>query len=168
MGRIGVEVERRHYPARKRADFRPVLHHENNRDASTENCAEERHPTHARSGSTIDWRDFDWSDCQRRVRSLQLRIVKAWQEGKRRKAKALQRMLTRSLSGKALAVRRVTENQGKRTPGVDHELWSTPEAKSQAVLSLTRCSYKPRPLRRVYIPKSNGKMRPLGIPTVSA
>jgi RNA-directed DNA polymerase len=166
MGRIGVEVKRRHHPARKRADFRPVLHHENNRDASTENCAEERHPTHARSSSTIDWRDFDWSDCQRRVRSLQLRIVKAWQEGRRRKAKALQRMLTRSLSGKALAVRRVTENQGKRTPGVDHELWSTPEAKSQAVLSLTRRSYKPRPLRRVYIPKSNGKMRPLGIPTM--
>jgi RNA-directed DNA polymerase len=44
-------------------------------------------------------------------------------------------MLSRSLSGKALAVRRVTENQGKRTPGVDHKLWSTPEAKSQAVLS---------------------------------
>jgi RNA-directed DNA polymerase len=56
-------------------------------------------------------------------------------EGRRRKAKALQRMLSRSLSGKALAVRRVTENQGKRTPGVDHKLWSTPEAKSQAVLS---------------------------------
>jgi RNA-directed DNA polymerase len=166
MGRIGVEVERRHHPARKRADFRSVLHHENNRDASTENCAEERHPTCARSGSTIDWRDLDWSDCQRRVRSLQLRIVKAWQEGRRRKAKALQRMLTRSLSGKALAVRRVTENQGKRTPGVDHELWSTPEAKSQAVLSLKRRNYKPRPLRRVYIPKSNAKMRPLGIPTM--
>jgi RNA-directed DNA polymerase len=56
-------------------------------------------------------------------------------EGRRRKAKALQRMLSRSLSGKALAVRRVTGNQGKRTPGVDHELWSTPETKSQAVLS---------------------------------
>src|SRR5712692_1593236 len=166
--RIGVEVERRYHPARKRADFRLVPHHENNRDASTENRAEERHPTHARSGSAFDWRDIDWSDCQRRVRSLQLRIVKAWQENRRRKAKALQRMLTRSLSGKALAVRRVTENQGKRTPGVDHELWSTPEAKSKAVLSLRRRGYNPRPLRRVYIPKSNGKMRPLGIPTVSA
>jgi len=97
---------------------------------------------------------------------LQLRIVKAWQEGRRRKAKALQRMLARSMSGKALAVRRVTENQGKRTPGVDHELWSTPEAKSKAVLSLRRRGYQPRPLRRVYIPKSNGKMRPLGIPTM--
>src|SRR5713101_1472214 len=166
MGRIGVEVERRHHPARKRADFRLVPHHENNRDASTGNCAEERHPTHARSGSAFDWRGTDWSDCQRRVRSLQLRIVKAWQEGRRRKAKALQRMLARSMSGKALAVRRVTENQGKRTPGVDHELWSTPEAKSKAVLSLRRRGYQPRPLRRVYIPKSNGKMRPLGIPTM--
>jgi RNA-directed DNA polymerase len=166
MGRIGIEVERQHHPARKRADFRLVPHHENNRDASTGNCAEERQPTHARPGSAFDWRGTDWSDCQRRVRSLQLRIVKAWQEGRRRKAKALQRMLVRSRSGKALAVRRVTENQGKRTPGVDHELWSTPEAKSKAVLSLRRRGYQPRPLRRVYIPKRNGKMRPLGIPTM--
>jgi RNA-directed DNA polymerase len=167
MGRIGVEVvERRHHPARKRADFRLVLHHENDCDTSTENCAEERPSTHARSGSTFDWRDTNWSDCQRRVRSLQSRIVKAWQEGRRRKARALQRLLVRSLSGKALAVRRVTENQGRRTPGVDHEIWSTPEAKSQAVLSLRGRGYQPRPLRRVYIPKNNGKMRPLGIPTM--
>jgi RNA-directed DNA polymerase len=95
-----------------------------------------------------------------------LRIVKAWQEGRRRKVRALQRMLTRSLSGKALAVRRVTENQGKRTAGVDGLTWSTPDAKSAAVLSLKRRGYQPRPLRRVYIPKSNGKMRPLGIPTM--
>src|SRR6202140_2104309 len=157
MGRTGVEeVERRHHPTRKRADFRTVLLHENNCDASTESCAEERLRAHARSGSTFDWRDTNWSGCHRRVRSLQVRIVKAWQEGSRRKAKALQRLLIRSLSGKALAVRRVTENQGKRTPGVDHELWSPPEAKSQTVLSLKRRGYKPRPLRRVYIPKSNG------------
>src|SRR5712691_12672167 len=125
VGRIGVEVTSRHHPARKRADFRQVPQHENGCDISTENRAEERLTTHAHSGSTFDWRDTNWSDCHRRVRSLQLRIVKAWQEGRRRKAKALQRMLVRSLSGKALAVRRVTENQGKRTPGVDHELWST-------------------------------------------
>jgi len=75
-------------------------------------------------------------------------------------------MLTRSLSGKALAVKRVTENQGKKTPGVDGETWSTPETKSRAMLSLTRRRYQPRPLKRVYIPKSNGKMRPLGIPTM--
>ena len=146
MGRTGVEeVERRHHPTRKRADFRMVLLHENNCDASTENCAEERQTAHARSGSTFDWRDTNWSDCHRRVRSLQTRIVKAWQEGRRRKVKALQRMLVRSLSGKALAVKRVTENQGKRTPGVDGTTWSTPELKSQAVLSLKQREYQPRP-----------------------
>ena len=93
-GRTGVEeVERRHHPTRKRADFRTVLLHENNCDASTENCAEERQSTHAHSGSTFAWRDTNWSDCHRRVRSLQLRIVKAWQEGRRRKVRALQGML---------------------------------------------------------------------------
>jgi RNA-directed DNA polymerase len=80
--------------------------------------------------------------------------------------KALQHLLTHSFAAKALAVKRVTENQGKRTPGVDGQTWSTPQAKSQAVLSLTRRGYKPLPLKRVYIPKSNGKMRPLGIPMV--
>jgi hypothetical protein len=168
MGRTGVEeVERRHHPTRKRADFRTVLLHENNCDASTESRAEERLRAHARSGSTFDWRDTNWSDChRRRVKSLQTRIVKAWQEGRRRKAKALQRLLIRSLSGKALAVKRVTENQGKWTPGVDGAIWSTPDTKSEAVLSLGKRGYKPRPLRRVYIPKSSGRMRPLGIPTM--
>src|SRR3546814_2551194 len=55
---------------------------------------------------------------------------------------------------------------GKRTPGVDGITWSTPEAKSQAVQSLRRHGYKPMPLKRIYIPKSNGKLRPLGIPTI--
>jgi RNA-directed DNA polymerase len=80
--------------------------------------------------------------------------------------KSLQWLLTHSFSGKALAVRRVTENQGKKTPGVDGITWSTPEAKSQAMLSLKRRGYRSLPLRRVHIPKANGKMRPLGIPTM--
>lgn len=80
--------------------------------------------------------------------------------------KALQRMLTRSFAAKALAVKRVTENRGKKTPGVDRELWSTPEAKWRAIGRLTRTGYRPKPLRRVYIPKANGKRRPLGIPTM--
>jgi hypothetical protein len=76
-GRTGVEeVERRHHPTRKRADLRTVLLHENNCDASTESCAEERLRAHARSGSTFDWRDTNWSDCHRRVRSLQVLIVR--------------------------------------------------------------------------------------------
>src|SRR3984957_15106525 len=83
------------------------------------------------------------------------------------KVRALQRLLTHSYSGKVLAVRRVTENQGKKTPGVDRVIWDTPEKKMQAVHELKRWGYQPQPLRRVYIPKSDGKtMRPLGIPTM--
>jgi hypothetical protein len=81
--------------------------------------------------------------------------------------RALQRLLTHSYSGKVVAVRRVTENTGKKTPGVDQEIWDTPEKKIQAVQALKRRGYQPQPLRRVYIPKSDGKtMRPLGIPTM--
>ena len=80
--------------------------------------------------------------------------------------RALQHLLTHSYSAKVLAVRRVTENAGKKTPGVDQEIWDTPEKKTQAVHELRRRGYQPQPLRRVYIPKSDGKtMRPLGIPT---
>jgi RNA-directed DNA polymerase len=102
------------------------------------------------------------------VRRLQARIVKATQEGKWGKVKALQHLLTHSFSGKALAVKRVTENQGKRTPGVDGEIWNTPAKKAKAIYSLKQRGYRPLPLRRIYIPKSNGKKkRPLGIPTMT-
>jgi RNA-directed DNA polymerase len=120
----------------------------------------------AASGLDVDWHGIDWAQCHRQVRRLQARIVKATREGRWGKVNALQWLLTHSFSGKALAVKRVTENQGKKTPGVDGETWSTPEAKSHALLSLKRRGYQPLPLRRVYIPKSNGKMRPLGIPTM--
>jgi RNA-directed DNA polymerase len=79
---------------------------------------------------------------------------------------ALQHLLTHSFSGKALAVRRVTENQGKNTPGIDKVLWKDPESKRMAIHQMQRRGYKALPLRRVYIPKSNGKKRPLGIPTM--
>lgn len=112
----------------------------------------------------VDWNQIDWSRCHANVRRLQARIVKATQEGRWGRVKALQHLLTHSFSGKTLAVKRVTENKGKNTPGVDMVTWKTPEAKSQAVLSLSRKCYKPKPLRRVYIPKSNERKRPLGIP----
>ena len=120
----------------------------------------------ASSYRTVQWPDIKWARCIRTVRRLQIRIVKASQGGRWNKVKVLQRLLTSSFSGKALAVKRVTENEGKRTSGVDSQLWSTPESKSQAALNLNRRGYKPLPLRRVYIPKSNMKMRPLGIPTM--
>jgi RNA-directed DNA polymerase len=127
---------------------------------------------HLRAGATshmeVDWHAIDWQHVNQNVRRLQARIVKATQEGRWNKVRALQRLLTHSFSGKALAVRRVTENQGKRTPGVDGETWSTPAKKAQAVGTLRQRGYQPRPLRRIYIPKHGGGRRPLGITTVSA
>jgi RNA-directed DNA polymerase len=111
-----------------------------------------------------DWSTIDWHACTCEVRKLQARIAKAVQLGCWRKVKALQWLLTHAFSAKALAVRRVTENQGKHTPGVDGITWSTPEEKSKGIDSLKRHGYRPKPLRRVYIPKANGKRRPLSIP----
>jgi len=115
-----------------------------------------------------DWHTIDWKRVNENVRRLQARIVKATKEGKWHKVHALQYLLTHSFSGTSLAVRRVTENQGKNTPGVDGETWNDPPKKRAAIHSLKRHGYQPRPLRRVYIPKSNGKMRPLGIPMCPA
>ena len=82
------------------------------------------------------------------------------------KVKTLQRILVTSFDAKALAVKRVTSNKGKRTAGVDKIKWTAPTVKFKAILSLKRRGYKPKPLKRVYIEKSNGKKRPLGIPTI--
>ena len=108
----------------------------------------------AASGLEMDWHGIDWGKCHQQVRRLQARIVKATQEGRWGKVKALQWLLTHSYSGKTIAVKRVTENKGKKTPGVDGKTWSTPDAKMKAVLSLKRNGYKPKPMRRVYIPKT--------------
>jgi len=113
-----------------------------------------------------DWHDIDWKSVSHTVRRLQARIVKATKEKRWGKVRALQRLLTHSLSGKALAVRRVTENQGKNTPGVDKVTWNTPQKKLNAIYSLRQRDYRPQPLRRIYIPKKNGKKRPLGIPVM--
>src|SRR3989441_5549568 len=120
----------------------------------------------AASHNERKWHHIKWSAVHRNVRRLQARIVKATQEGKWGKVKALQRLLTHSFSGKALAVRRVTENQGKNTPGVDKVTWNTPQKKLNAIYSLRQRDYRPQPLRRIYIPKKNGKKRPLGIPVM--
>ena len=124
------------------------------------------HTAGAPADGTMDWHSIDWDQAQRIVRRLQARIVQATQAGRWGKVRALQRLLTHSYSGKVLAVRRVTENQGKRTPGVDRVTWETPAKKMAAVQGLRQRGYRPQPLRRVYIAKSNGKRRGLGIPTM--
>src|SRR5215472_13892018 len=99
----------------------------------------------AASRQPDDWHQINWCQAERQVRRLQARIAQATQAGKWGKVQALQRLLTHSFSGKALAVRRVTENTGKRTPGVDGEIWKTPEQKAAAIQSLTGRGYRPLP-----------------------
>ena len=113
-----------------------------------------------------NWDRIDWTKAEQAVKKLQARIVKAQKEGRHNKVKALQWTLTHSYYAKALAVKRVTSNGGGGTPGVDKEIWDTPKAKTQAITQLKRRGYQPMPLRRVHIKKSNGKLRPLGIPTM--
>jgi RNA-directed DNA polymerase len=120
----------------------------------------------APSGKTSDWEALNWPKVQRDVRRLQLRIAKATRAGKHGKAKALQWLLTHSHGAKLLAVKRVTGNKGAKTPGIDNKLWRTDKQKHAAVQNLKRRGYRPLPLRRLYIPKKNGKLRPLSIPTM--
>lgn len=123
--------------------------------------------TGAASHGKTDWNQIDWRKVRQNVRRLQMRIAKAVRERRWGKVQALQRLLTTSFSGKALAVKRVTENRGKRTPGVDRTIWDSPGKKVRGISSLKRRGYHAQPLRRVYIPKANSKkLRPLGIPTM--
>jgi RNA-directed DNA polymerase len=122
--------------------------------------------TRARAPSGMTWDGINWANVQRQVRGLQTRMVKAVQAGRHNRVKALQWLLTHSFSGRALAVKRVTENKGRNTPGVDKVTWKTPAAKANAIASLKRRGYSPLPLRRVFILKKNGKTRPLGIPVM--
>ena len=120
----------------------------------------------ALTGSSIKWHAVDWKAAQRCVRRLQMRIAKAVKEGRQGKVKSLQWLLTHSVHAKLLAVKRVTTNKGKKTPGVDGVLWKGNPTKTQAALNLQRHGYKAQPLRRIYILKKNGKKRPLSIPTM--
>ena len=124
--------------------------------------------TGAVSHNVGGWHAIDWQQAHAHVRRLQARIVKATQDGRWNKVKSLQHLLTRSFYAKAIAVKRVTENKGKNTPGVDGVLWQTPQDKWNAITDLQQRGYHPQPLRRIYIPKGNDpkKKRPLGIPTL--
>src|ERR1700756_2112004 len=83
----------------------------------------------ALSHAPVNWNAVNWRKVERNVRGMQIRIAKATREGDWRRVKALQRMLTRTLSAKLYAIRRVTQNQGARTAGVDRELWDSAESR---------------------------------------
>jgi RNA-directed DNA polymerase len=121
---------------------------------------------HASSRPKLNWTSINWRKVKQKVQELQVRIAKAVREGKYRLVKSLQWLLTHSFYGRLWAIRRVVTNKGKTTPGVDGVIWNTPRKKMQAVNLLSRRGYRPFPLRRVYIRKKNGKLRPLSIPTM--
>lgn len=113
------------------------------------------------------WNAISWRTLEQQTQRLQMRIAKAVRERRWGKVRALQWLLTHSFAAKLLAVRRVTRNAGRKTPGVDGVVWKTAAQKHKAARSMRRRGYQPQPLRRIYIPKRNGKLRPLGIPTMA-
>ena len=114
------------------------------------------------------WSSIDWPAVERNVRRLQERIFRASQDGEPAKVKSLQKLLVRSSSAKLLAIRKATQiNRGKRTPGIDGVVCHLPPRRlAMFRKGLSLRGYHPKPVRRVYIPKADGKERPLGIPTM--
>ena len=115
----------------------------------------------------LQWNQIDWKKAEEQVNRLQIRIVKATLEQKWRLVKRLQYLMTNSLYAKAIAVKRVITNKGKKTPGIDGELWKTDKDKINAIERMDCRTYHAKPLKRVYIEKFGRKeKRPLGIPTM--
>jgi len=115
-----------------------------------------------------DWNAVDWRQAERTVRNLRQRIFRATQEGNLKKVRSLQKLMLKSYSNRLVSVRRVTQvSTGKNTPGVDKMVVKTSAARGELVdLIAQYTSWKAQPAKRVYIPKANGKQRPLGIPMV--
>lgn len=112
------------------------------------------------------WNSINWVKVNQIVHRLQMRIVKAVKANNPQKVRSLQRLMARSQAAKLLAVKKVTSNRGKRTPGVDNVVLDTPGKKWRQAQQLNQPGYSSQPLKRVYVPKKNGKKRPLGIPTM--
>lgn len=116
----------------------------------------------------LKWKEINWKQTELYVNRLQVRIVKAVQNNKWRLVKRLQKLVTNSFYAKALAVKRVITNKGRKTPGIDGDIWVTDDDKIRAVYKLQTCTYRAKPLKRTYIEKYGKKeKRPLGIPAMS-
>lgn len=105
--------------------------------------------------STVNktWKTINWKQAEEYVKRLQLRIVKATQQGKWRLVRRLQYLITHSFYAKALAVKKVISNKGKNTAGIDGIIWKTDYQKKQAIEQLNPNHYSPKAVRRIYIAK---------------
>lgn len=112
------------------------------------------------------WKNIVWIETEKTVNNLQFRIASAARKNDWKSVNKLSRLLINSHHAKLKAVRTITSNKGGNTPGIDGVIWSSDADKMRAVLSLTKKGYHAKPLKRKYIPKKNGKTRPLSIPTM--
>lgn len=110
-----------------------------------------------------DWKTINWDYHRMIVKKLQLRIAKATRLRKYRKVKTLQWILMHSFSAKLLAVKKVMQNKGGKTPGVDGVIITKPEDKLALARNIKRRGYRPSPLRRIYIPKGRATIKSCGL-----
>ena len=115
------------------------------------------------------WQDIDWCQTTKAVKGLRQQIYRASEQGNHKKLRSLQRLMLKSRANAELSVRQVTQiNDGRKTPGVDGRVALKPDERTELIAELLHDQiWKTQPAKRVYIPKSSGKQRPLGIPTIA-